>query len=276
MLRILVKALARRHRISHRERTRHLDRSSPPTTIRAMQLSVVVPAYNETHRIRGNVERIVDFLRSNFEAWEVIVVDDGSKVDAASALQGIEGIHCLRNEVNRGKGYCVRRGMLAARLHPILFTDADLSTPIEDARKLWDAIEGGADVAIGSRLRDPVTRVRRTLHRRMMALGFRLLVKLLAVRGFHDTQCGFKMFRRAPARTIFSAQRLERWGFDVEVLWLARRMGLHIAEVPVSYRESDESRLSVWTPFTMTRDLLRIRWNILRGAYRSLVAPQET
>src|SRR5262245_22071239 len=131
MLRILVKALARRHRISHRGRASRLDRSSPPTTIRAMQLSVVVPAYNEVHRIRGNVERIVDFLRSNFEAWEVIVVDDGSKIDVSSALRGIEGIECLRNDVNRGKGFSVRRGMLAARLDPILFTDADLSTPIE-------------------------------------------------------------------------------------------------------------------------------------------------
>lgn len=233
-----------------------------------MQISVVVPAYNEAHRIRANVEKITEYCSREFSEWEVIVVDDGSSGDTAAALAGLRGVRCLRNEQNRGKGYSVRRGILEAKLDPVLFTDADLSTPIEDAASLCRAIQSGADVAIGSRTRDPAKPVRRTPLRRLMAAVFRLLVRVIALRGFHDTQCGFKMFRLAAARTLFQMQKLERWGFDVEVLFIARKLRMKIAEVPVSYRESDESRLSFLTPLTMGRDLLQIRLNRLRGIYR--------
>jgi glycosyltransferase involved in cell wall biosynthesis len=233
-----------------------------------MQISVVVPAYNEAHRIRATIEKIIEFCTRELSQWEVIVVDDGSSGDTEGALRGLKGVRCLRNERNRGKGYSVRRGMLEARFDPVLFTDADLSTPIEDALALHRAIENGADVAIGSRLPDPSKQVRRTALRKLMAVVFRLLVKVIAIRGFHDTQCGFKMFRRAAARDLFAAQKLERWGFDVEILYLARRKKLKIVEVPVSYRESPESRLSFLTPLAMVRDLLQIRLHAIRGRYR--------
>ncbi len=233
-----------------------------------MQISVVVPAYNEAHRIRRTAETISAFLAREFDEYEVIVVDDGSRGDTQGALTGLSRVRCIRNETNRGKGYSVRRGMLEAQFDPVLFTDADLSTPIEDALALHKAIQAGADVAIGARLPDPSKLVRRPPLRRLMAFGFRMCVKLIALRGFRDTQCGFKMFRRDVARTLFGVGRLDRWGFDVEVLFLAKRRGLKIAQVPVSYSESNESRLSFLTPLTMLRDLLSIRRNALLGRYK--------
>jgi glycosyltransferase involved in cell wall biosynthesis len=253
-----------------------------------VELTIVVPAYNEAHRILRTVETIRAFAERALDRWEIIVVDDGSR-DGTAALvsQAIEAessgrgatdappgarpsgtLKLLRNEENRGKGYSVRRGMLEAALDCALFTDADLSTPIEEAGRLLQAIREGADVAIASRRPAKDRRVRRTPHRRLLALGFRLLVKLVALRGFHDTQCGFKMFRHEAARAVFSRQLIERWGFDVEALFVARKLGLRIVEVPVSWTESRETRLKLTTPLTMLGDLLRIRRNALRGRYR--------
>ncbi len=232
-----------------------------------MQISVVVPAFNETPRIRWTAECVTAFLEREFDEFEVIVVDDGSDVDAQTLLAGLPHVRCLRNDVNRGKGYSVRRGMLEARFDPVLFTDADLSTPIEEALFLWREIDAGADIAIGARLRDSSKQVRRPPLRRLMAFVFRLCVKLIALRGFYDTQCGFKMLRRNTARALFGVASLDRWGFDVEILFMARRRGLRVAQVPVSYSESKQSRLSFLTPLTMLCDLLRIRWNALRGRY---------
>lgn len=247
-----------------------------------MELAVVVPAYNEARKILGTIETIRAHLERTFERCEIIVVDDGSEDATASLVAGAvarreadsggspggTALRLLRNERNRGKGYSVRRGILEANLDPVLFTDADLSTPIEEADRLYAAIRGGADIAIASRRPAPGREVRRTLHRRALAAGFRLLVKAIALRGFYDTQCGFKMFRREAARAVFSRQRIERWGFDVEVLFIARRMGLAIAEVPVSWKESPETRLKLTTPLAMLLDLLAIRRHALLGRYR--------
>lgn len=237
--------------------------------MRGVNLSVVVPAYNESHRIRATAETIVAFLRKHAQEWEVIVVDDGSKGDTEGALRGLAGVRTLRNEVNRGKGFSVRRGMLEAKLDCILFTDADLSTPIEEALNLHHALKSGADIAVGSRVRNPRKTLRRSPLRKLMAFVFRWLVKLIALRGFHDTQCGFKMFRREAAQMVFGAARLERWGFDVEVLHIARKRRLNIAPVPVSYTESPESRLSFFTPLTMIQDLVTIRWHSVCGRYQA-------
>jgi len=235
--------------------------------MRRVNLSVVVPAYNEAHRIRSTAETIAAFLKRQCDAWEIIVVDDGSCGDTRAALEGLDGVRCLRNETNRGKGYSVRRGMLEARMDVILFTDADLSTPVEDSIALCQAIAEGADIAVGSRVRDPSRTVRRPPLRRLMAFVFRWLVKCLVLRGFHDTQCGFKAFRRGAALAVFGSARLDRWGFDVEVLHIAQKLGFKIAQVPVSYTESRESRLSFFTPLTMIRDLLKIRWSSWCGLY---------
>jgi glycosyltransferase involved in cell wall biosynthesis len=232
-------------------------------------LSVVLPAYKEGHRIRATVDVVREFCMRECTEWEVIVVDDGSNDGTSASLVGVPGVRCLRNDMNRGKGFSVRRGVLEARHDAVLFSDVDLSTPIEEALHLHEAIAAGADVAIGCRRRDAGKVLTRTPLRRLMAAVFRMLVKVIVIRGFHDTQCGFKMFRMESARSLFPLQRLERWGFDVELLYIAKRKGLKIASIPVAYRESPESRLSPWTPFTMVRDLLHIRWNALVGRYET-------
>ena len=232
-----------------------------------MQLSVVIPAFNEGHRILSTIDRVAKFCERELSQWEIIVIDDGSIDDTSSVVSKVARVRLLRNERNRGKGYSVRRGMLEARLDPVLVSDADLSTPIEEALQLLAALDAGAQVAIASRIPSQTKIVRRTPGRKLMAMVFRMLVKVIVLRGFHDTQCGFKMFRLTAAQEIFPHQRLERWGFDVEVLYLARRLGFQVVEVPVTWHESTESRLKWTTPLTMLGDLFTIRWNDLLGRY---------
>lgn len=233
-----------------------------------MQISVVVPAYNEASRIGKSLEKIVALCERDFSDWEILVVDDGSTDRTAEIARSFEGVRCVRNEHNLGKGSSVRRGVLEASFDPVLFTDCDLSTPIEEALALYRAIENGADLALASRQAGGNKRVQRTPGRRIMAMVFRLAVKAIALRGIHDTQCGFKMFRRMVARQIFPLQQLKGWAFDVELLVIARASGFRIAEVPVAWEEAEESRLSWRSPFEMLRDLFKIRWNRLRGRYR--------
>lgn len=157
--------------------------------------------------------------------------------------------------------------MLAAQYDLILFMDADLSTPIEEALPLSIAIHDGVDVAIASRKPQAGKKVERISSRKLMATVFRLLIRILVLRGFYDTQCGFKMFRRSCAHQLFSLQCIERWGFDVELLYIARKKGFRIKEIPVSWRESNESKLKWITPVAMASDLLRVRWHDLLGRY---------
>ena len=227
----------------------------------------MIPAYNESTRIAQTLQTVTSFCAREFSRWEVVVVDDGSQDATHEEVSEFRQVTLLRNEGNRGKGYSVRRGMLAASLDPVLFTDADLSTPIAEALQLHRGIQEAADVAIAVRAPASGKEVRRTPLRKLMAAVFRTLVKVIVLRGFHDTQCGFKMFRASAARAIFSRQRLDRWGFDVEVLFLARKLGLTIKEVPVAWNESAQTSLKLITPFTMTLDLLKIRWNQVTGRY---------
>jgi dolichyl-phosphate beta-glucosyltransferase len=233
-----------------------------------MQLSVVIPSYNEAHQIGQTLQTVVEFCRRECSAWEVLVVDDGSTDGTAQIVASAGRVQCLRNAQNRGKGYSVRRGMLAAQYDPILFSDADLSTPIEEMLALQAALQEGADIAIASRKPSAKT-VERLWHRRLMAGTFRWLVKILALRGFHDTQCGFKLFRRSATRTVFGLQTIDRWGFDVEILYIARKKKLRVVEVPVAWQEAEQSQVGAITPLTMVGDLLRVRWNDLRGRYRN-------
>jgi dolichyl-phosphate beta-glucosyltransferase len=236
-------------------------------------LSIVVPAYNEARRLPGTLPRVIEYASRLDEPVEVLVVDDGSS-DGTSEVattigQGCGFLSVLRSDHNRGKGATVRRGMLAARLGHVLFTDADLSTPLEEAAKLRAALTGGADVAIGSRrLAQSDIQVRQPWLRELAGLTFSGLVSLLLLPGISDSQCGFKAFRWPAARMLFGRQRLEGFGFDAEVLWLARRLGLRVAEVPIVWRDDHRSNVRLLRDSGgMLLDLIRVRLNAWSGRY---------
>ncbi len=239
-------------------------------------ISIVIPAYNEEKRLPGTLLRIRDYFAAApvaGEGIEVIVVDDGSIDGTAGVVkEWIRGMPCLRllsNEANRGKGYSVRHGMLEARGRLVLFTDADLSSPIEESAKLLAAIEAGNEVAIGSRAIDrSLIKVHQSRFREIAGMIFNGLVKLFTGLPFHDTQCGFKAFVREPSRIIFEQQRVERFGFDPEILFLAQRHGLRSVEVPVRWAHDPATRVRVLRDsLQMFGDLVFIRWNWLMGRY---------
>ncbi len=238
-----------------------------------MSYSLVIPAYNESSRIRPTLDEILRYAAQQKWDAEILVVDDGSGDDTAALVREYARAHpqiqLVQNPGNRGKGYSVRNGMLHARGDICLFTDADLSSPIAEAEKLFDAIRQGADVAIGSRwLRAELQTERQPLYRQAFGRIFNMLLRLVLGLHFRDTQCGFKAFRREAAQRIFPLQRIERWGFDPEILFLARRMDLKTIEVPVIWAHREGTRLH---PFhdglRMFGDVMRIRWNALTGAY---------
>jgi dolichyl-phosphate beta-glucosyltransferase len=236
--------------------------------------SIVVPAYNERPRIGASLDRILDYLSQQQWDAEVIVVNDGSRDDTAELVRAAgerDGrVRLVENPGNRGKGYSVRNGMLQARGEVLIFTDADLSSPIHEAAKLVAAIREGADAAIGSRwLRPELMTERQPFYRQMFGRVFNLLLRVVLGLSFKDTQCGLKAFTRRAALEIFPRQRIERWGFDPEILFLAQRAGLRVTEVPVAWAHDDRSKINpVVDGFKMFTELLRIRWNALTGKYR--------
>ena len=236
-------------------------------------LSVVVPAYNERARLPPTLRRIGAYLGGR--AHEIVVVDDGSTDGTAEAAHaaGVERLVVLRNEGNRGKGYAVRRGMLAARGARRLMSDADLSTPIEELARLEQALASGHQIAIGSRaLEGARIEVRQPWYRENMGRLFNVFVRALAVPGVRDTQCGFKLFTAGAAEVVFAAARLDGFSFDVEALYIARQLGYRIAEVPVSWRNDAATRVGLRGGFQAFPDLLRIRFNHWRGYYGPAVA----
>jgi glycosyltransferase involved in cell wall biosynthesis len=241
--------------------------------------SIVIPAYNESSRIPATLESVVSCIRACGWDAEVLVVDDGStdatvQVVREFALTAPE-VQLLQNPGNRGKGYSVRNGMLQARGEVLLFTDADLSAPIEEAERLFAAIRGGAEIAIGSRWleRDRQTQ-RQPLYRQFFGRCFNLVIRAVMGLPFADTQCGFKAFTRTAAQTVFQLQTIERWGFDPEILFIALKRGFWIIEVPVSWAHDERSRISYLRDgVRMLEDVLLIRWNAFRGRYEKHVEP---
>jgi dolichyl-phosphate beta-glucosyltransferase len=238
-------------------------------------LSVVIPAYNEASRLPASLERLREFART-FPSMEVLVVDDGSR-DATAEIAGNIGrswepegpeLRVLRNPGNRGKGWSVRHGMLEASGEWLLFSDADLSTPIDDVSVLLEKAQEGFDVVIGSRaLRPDLVGVHQSLQRETAGKFFNLVMRLATGLPFRDTQCGFKLARRDAAREIFARQRIEGFGFDVEVLYLARKLGFRAAEVPVHWNNMAGTKVSMLSGLDAFVDLLRIRWWDLSGKY---------
>jgi glycosyltransferase involved in cell wall biosynthesis len=238
------------------------------------ELSIVIPSFNEEKRLPATLERIASYIRASGRATEVIVVDDGSTdrtVKVAESFRGpIEDLRVVSNGRNRGKGYSVRNGSLEARGEIVLFTDADLSAPIEEADKLLTKMDE-FDVAIGSRaMNRKLIEVHESRFREFAGIVFNRIVRLILRLPFVDTQCGFKAFRRGKCRIIFEQQTIERFGFDPELLYLARHHGLKTVEVAVRWAHSPATKVSMMRDSVqMFLDVLIIRWNGLRGRYRA-------
>jgi len=249
-----------------------LHRSTPQPA--QPQYSIIVPAYNERARIGGTLERLVEHLNQQHWNAEIVVVNDGSRDDTNDVVSQYAAEHpqirLIQNPGNQGKGYAVRNGMLNARGQVLLFTDADLSSPISEAQKLFAALEKGADVAIGSRWLDPSLQFQRqSLKRQLMSRTYNLFIRAVLTFPYRDTQCGFKAFTRRAAEIIFPLQRIKRWGFDAEILYLAHHRKLKVAEVPVAWGHDERSKIHPWRDgFYMGLDTLQVRWHSLTGGYR--------
>jgi glycosyltransferase involved in cell wall biosynthesis len=236
------------------------------------ELSIVIPAYNEESRLPATLERVAAYLKNCGREAEVLVVDDGSKDRTAAVAESfqskISALRVVSNGVNRGKGYSVRHGVQEARGRIVLFTDADLSAPIEEADKLIEALER-YDLAIGSRAVDrSLITVHETRFRELAGIIFNKLVRIILWLPFVDTQCGFKAFRRERCAIVFEQQTIERFGFDPELLYLARHHGLRAVEIPVRWGHSPATKVSMLRDsLQMFLDIFKIRWNSLRGRY---------
>lgn len=235
--------------------------------------SIIIPAYNESARLGTTLDRVLGYVSGEHWDAEVVVVDDGSSDRTADLVrryaQAHPGVRLLENPGNRGKGYSVRNGMLNASGDVLLFSDADLSAPIEESERLFSSIASGADIAIGSRwLKPEMQTQRQSLLRQFYGRLFNLVLRILLGLNFKDTQCGFKAFTRDAAQQIFPRQRIERWGFDPELLYLARRCGLKVQEVPVHWAHVEGTRISpLRDGLRMFEEVLRIRWNAMTGKY---------
>lgn len=246
-------------------------------------LSVVIPAYNEASRLPGSLARVMRYMESRSYPYEVLVVDDGSADGTGGIVEEIAATHphlrAIRNP-HRGKGYAVRTGMLQAKGHFVLYSDADFSAPVEEIEKLLPFLEGKFDIAIGSREGAGSARYDEPGYRHLMGRVFNTFVRVVALPQFDDTQCGFKAFRREAAQTLFRGLHLYGdnaadvkgamvTGFDVEVLYLALKWGYRVKEVPVQWYYSEGTNVSpVKDTFRMLKDILHVRYNDIRGLYR--------
>jgi dolichyl-phosphate beta-glucosyltransferase len=241
--------------------------------------SIVIPAYNESARLGATLEKVLAYMHAQGWDAEVIVVNDGSRDNTAeivrSAASKDSALRLVENPGNRGKGYSVRNGMLSARGRIVLFSDADLSSPIEEAPKLFEALENGADIAIGSRwLRAETQTQRQPLHRQLFGRIFNLILRITLGLQFADTQCGFKAFKQPAVQAIFPLQKIERWGFDPEILFLARKLKFEVTEVPVAWGHDGRTRINPLVDGSrMVMEMLRIRWYDLTGKYDGAPAP---
>ncbi len=235
--------------------------------------SIVIPAYNEHARISQALEAVTGCIRQRGWSAEVIVVNDGSRDNTAKIVQDFAThdplVRLIENPGNCGKGYSVKNGILHGQGDVVMFTDADLSSPIDEAERLFVAIEEGADIAIGSRWLDRSRQtIQQPLYRQFFGRCFNAVTRFIVGLPFADTQCGFKAFRREAAQTIFQLQRIERWGFDPEILFIAIKRGYKIREVPVTWGHDERSRISyIKDGMKMLEDIAYIRWNQLTGVY---------
>jgi dolichyl-phosphate beta-glucosyltransferase len=236
-------------------------------------LSIIIPSYNEEARLPETLRRIAEYLPTLGLRTEVLVVDDGSTDRTAAVAESfrgkLSGLRVLSNGPNRGKGYSVRHGMLESQGDMVLFTDADLSAPIEESSKLLSALNNGYDVAIGSRAMDrSLISTHQSIFREFAGIIFNKIVRIVLRLPFVDTQCGFKAFRRERTQIIFEQQRIEGFGFDPELLYLARHHGLRAIEIPVRWGHSSATTVNMMgDSLKMFVDIFTIRWNSMSGRY---------
>jgi len=236
--------------------------------------SFILPAYNESERLATSIPNVLEYVRGRGLGAEIIVVNDGSTDATADVVRQFAVanpmIVLLENPGNRGKGYSVRNGMLHARGAVALFTDADLSSPITEADKLFEALADGADVAIGSRwLKRELQTERQPVHRQLYGRLFNLGLRVVLGLDYRDTQCGFKAFTRQAIQVVFTRQQIERWGFDPELLFLAKKFKLKTVEIPVEWAHDHRSKINpLRDGLQMGLDVLKIRWNALTGRYK--------
>lgn len=241
--------------------------------------SIIVPAYNEAERLGSSLHQMLAYIAESKWEAEIIVVNDGSRDQTAAVVKEFSSrnpiVRLIENPGNRGKGYSVRNGMLNASGQLLLFTDADLSSPIEEAPKLLAAIENGADVAIGSRyLQSELQTRKQPIHRRMLGRAFNLALRVILGLSYVDTQCGFKAFTRNAVNTVFPNMKIERWGFDPEILFLARKFGFQVKEIPVAWGHRGEARINpIADGFRMFLEMIRIRRNDWEGKYNDTSVP---
>lgn len=251
----------------------------PPSEPAAIYLTIVIPCYNEADRIGNTLAQAAAFLAAQPYQSELVLVDDGSRDNTPQlisefARQATANVRLLAQPQNRGKGHAVRTGVLAGQGEFVLVTDADLPTPLEQVERLLAPLQcGEAQVAVGSRNLGG-SEVRRPGIRTLLSHGFNLCVRLAGIRGLRDTQCPFKLFPRDVARAVFPLQRLEGWGFDVEIIRLCQLRGYRIAEVPVDWTYASGSKMKLLRDARrMLRELGRVRLNEWRGLYREAARP---
>jgi dolichyl-phosphate beta-glucosyltransferase len=238
-------------------------------------VSIVIPAYNEERRLPSSLDAILAWVRQGqYREAEIVVVDDGSRDGTAAVVRSYSERHpvvrLVSNPGNRGKGYSVRHGMLDAKLEWRLFTDADLSAPIEELAKLFDAVERtGARIAIGSRGMDSsLIGVRQPLAREYAGRLFNTVMRVITGLPYTDTQCGFKLYHADAAQAVFSRQQLDGFGFDVEDLVIAKSLGIKAVEVPVRWSNVEGTKVSLAQGLNSFMDPVRIRWKEMKGEYR--------
>ncbi|MEQ1886752.1 MAG: dolichyl-phosphate beta-glucosyltransferase [Bryobacteraceae bacterium] len=240
-----------------------------------MTLSIVIPAYNEERRLPSTLDAVLSWLdQSPYQDVELVVVDDGSRDGTADLVRKYTAadsrVRLVQNPGNRGKGYAVRNGMQQAKGEWILFSDADLSAPIEELPKLLEAAQKNtASVAIGSRALDrSLIGVHQSAWRESMGVVFNRVMRIITGLPFADTQCGFKLYKRDAAKRIFERQQLDGFGFDVEDLFIARKLGIPCVEVPVRWNNVEGTKVSMTNGMRSFADLTIVRWNSIRGRYR--------
>jgi glycosyltransferase involved in cell wall biosynthesis len=237
-------------------------------------VSIILPAYNESQRLGTSLQKVLSYVAEQGWDAEVLVVNDGSRDNTANIVREFAAtnpiVRLIENPGNRGKGYSVRHGVLESRGDIILFSDSDLSSPIQESAKLFAMLQEGADVAFGSRwLNAELQTERQSILRQIAGRAYNVLLRIILGLNFKDTQCGLKAFTRQAAEVVFTRQTIERWGFDPELLFIARQFKLRAIEVPVQWAHDDRSKINpLLDGIKMGIEMLRIRWAGIKGVYK--------